>query len=104
MYQIIGNLVTPESWNETQKQSSPISFEKGFWCGQYSNPDYGTCCFMHWRGLFFFSSRRRHTRYQFQEPIIQDLEQGVKYLAIFKPPKMGISELLLSYAVYKSLT
>lgn len=74
-----------------------------FWCGQYSNPDGGSCCFWHWRGL----PRRwgkRHPIYSWQQRLLDDLEAGHRYIYILKPPKLGATELMLSYAIWKALT
>lgn len=73
-----------------------------FWCGIYDNPNGSICCFNHWVGL---PERwgKRHPIYPYQEEIIQALKDK-RYIWILKAPKLGITELFLRFALWKSLT
>lgn len=89
-----------QSLSKPQEQTWPVL--QKFWCGNYPNPDGSTCCFWHWRGL----PRRwgkRHPIYSWQQNILDDLDNGFKYFATLKGPKLGATEFWLSYFLYKSL-
>ncbi|HSA75479.1 MAG TPA: hypothetical protein VLE21_04755 [Candidatus Nitrosocosmicus sp.] len=77
-------------------------YPEHFWCGIYDNPDGLLCCFNHWVGL---PERwgKRHPIYDYQEEIIEALKTK-RYIWILKAPKLGITELFLRYALWKSLT
>ena len=73
-----------------------------FWCGNYDEPDGRLCCFNHWVGL---PERwgKRHPIYDYQEEIVEALKIK-RYIWILKAPKLGITELFLRFALWKSLT
>ena len=82
---------------------------KEFWCGHYLDPnkqpipDGAECCFMHWRGL----PRRwgkRHPLYSWEIRVVNDIRTGTKYIFVLKPPKLGATELFLSFAIWKALS
>jgi len=90
-----------------EKGWQPPSLQYGFWCGHYLRdgqviPDGSACCFWHWRGL---PKRwgQRHPLYSWQEDILRDLQNGVRYFYILKPPKIGATEFWLSYAEDQAL-
>lgn len=81
------------------------------WCSHYLDPvdrqrviqDGERCCWVHWVGL----PRRwgvRHPYYSWEEDLISDLEKGLRYFYILKPPKIGATQFWLSYAEHQALT
>lgn len=85
-----------------------VPYKRQFYCGHYLKdgkviPDGETCCFWHWRGL----PRRggnRHPVYPWQQRIIDDIKKGYRRFAIFKGPKYGATEFILSLYEHLSIT
>lgn len=88
-----------------------------FWCSHYKDsqgnviPDGAECCFWHWRGMprrwpgdVSGKGEQRHPLYPWQERVLKDIDAGYTYFFILKPPKMGATELFISYAIWKALT
>lgn len=81
-----------------------------FWCGHFLDlfagsgtiQDGENCCFMHWVGL----PRRwqkRHPLYPWQEDILNDLNNGVKFFFHLKPPKIGATQFWLLWALFQAI-
>jgi len=80
-----------------------------FWCGHYIDvdtkqviPDGNHCCWWHWTDL---PKRygKRHPVYPWQEDCIEEIDK-FPYQYIKKPPKVGASQLYLSWALHQACT
>ena len=98
---------------EPEVTTAPVP--RTFWCGHWFEPgtkkvipDGADCCFIHWIGLPVLPNKAgvvvRHPLYHHQELIIERIiaDDGRLYL-IIKAPKLGITELWLRFAIWKSL-
>ena len=84
-----------------------------FWCGQYMDggtviPDGHVCCFNHWVSLPTRwrdenNEAVRHPLYPYQEKLIKILDSGKRSVFVMKPPKIGMTELALRYALHRAL-
>lgn len=79
------------------------------WCGHYKDssdqviPDGSKCCWVHWVGL---PTRWgiRHPYYHWEEDLLKDLQSGIRYFYMLKPPKIGATQFWLSYAEHQAMT
>ena len=93
-----------------------------FWCYSYLDkktgeviPDGNDCCFNHYIGLPTREkikgkeeTKVRHPLYDFQEEILRNIEvdnedDGKRYHAIMKSPKLGFTEFWIRFALWKCL-
>lgn len=78
---------------------------KHFWCNNsLSKSEH--CCFWHW--IFYpyggpERDGRYHPVYEYEQILLNDLEQN-KLLAVFKATGLGLTEFILLWIIWKSLT